>query len=81
VSVAPTPAREKTWEQAQKCNGLIKEYCDAESYLHFIDCTDALLNGDKSLKREIYKGDNLHFNEKGYEIWKSVIAPILTSEL
>jgi lysophospholipase L1-like esterase len=81
ISIAPTIAREKVWNEAEKCNKAVEKYCGEKDYLRFIDCTPALLNADGSLKKEIYKSDTLHFNEKGYEIWKSVIAPILIDEL
>ncbi|MDR2634399.1 MAG: GDSL-type esterase/lipase family protein [Clostridiales bacterium] len=81
ISIAPTIAREKVWSEAAENNRLVREYCEQKDYLHFIDCTDALLNEDKSLKYDIYRDDDLHFNEKGYEIWKSVIAPVLINDL
>jgi lysophospholipase L1-like esterase len=81
ISIAPTISREKVWDEAEKCNKAVEKYCAEKDYLKFIDCTPALLNADGSLKKEIYKSDNLHFNEKGYEIWKDVITPILIEDL
>jgi lysophospholipase L1-like esterase len=81
ISVAPTVLREKVWGEAEKCNAAVEKYCGEKDYLNFIDCTPALLNEDGSLKNDIYKSDKLHFNQKGYEIWKSAIAPVLIGDL
>ncbi|MDR3186618.1 MAG: GDSL-type esterase/lipase family protein [Christensenellaceae bacterium] len=81
VSIAPTIAREKVWDESSACNSEVSAYSKTREYLRFIDCTQALLNSDGSLKKEIYAKDNLHFNDAGYAIWKSVIAPILLDEL
>ncbi|MDR0751582.1 MAG: GDSL-type esterase/lipase family protein [Christensenellaceae bacterium] len=77
ISIAPTIAREKVWNESNTCNTVVKNFCGSTSFANFIDCTSALLNDDGSLKKEIYVKDNLHFNEKGYEIWRTEIRKAL----
>ncbi len=77
VSIAPTIARENVWDDSSRCNELMSEYCEQNENYYFIDCTDALLAEDGSLRDNIYGMDNLHFNEEGYEIWASVLQPYL----
>ncbi|MDR2266013.1 MAG: GDSL-type esterase/lipase family protein [Christensenellaceae bacterium] len=80
VSIAPTPLREKVWDQSNTCNKDVEAYCKTVDNLRFINCTDALLNQDGTLKPEIYRSDKLHFNEEGYRIWADTIVPILIAE-
>ncbi|MDR2091269.1 MAG: GDSL-type esterase/lipase family protein [Clostridiales bacterium] len=81
ISIAPTVLRENVWDEAKECNEAVEKYCAEKEYLNFIDCTPALLDADGGLRQGIYRADKLHFNEKGYEIWKNVIAPVLIGDL
>ncbi|AJG98242.1 hypothetical protein LF65_01637 [Clostridium beijerinckii] len=80
VSIAPTISRQNVWQDSNRCNELMEEYCKEKDNLHFINCTQALLNSDGSLKKEIYGKDLLHFNELGYKIWTPVIRDELNKQ-
>jgi lysophospholipase L1-like esterase len=81
ISISPSVSKAKVWGDVDKCNKLAEAYCGEAEYLNFIDCTPALLNADGSYRTELFRIDTLHFNEKGYEVWTSVIAPILINDL
>jgi lysophospholipase L1-like esterase len=36
-----------------------------------------MLNGNHQAKPEIFLGDSLHMNAKGYAIWQKAIQPLL----
>jgi lysophospholipase L1-like esterase len=36
-----------------------------------------MLDAEGKPKRDVFKWDGIHLNEKGYAIWKSIVRPIL----
>lgn len=80
ISIAPTPKRWNVWNEADTCNQRIKQLAEERSELKFIDCTSVLLNEKGEPKEEIFRSDELHFNEAGYELWTSVIRPVLLED-
>lgn len=81
ISIAPTPQRWNVWEDSDQCNQLVAQMTWEREELTFIDCTDVLLDENGQPIQEIFKSDDLHFNEQGYELWKSVIRPVLLEAL
>ena len=77
ISIAPNPARWAQIERIREANKLIRDYTRRNRRLSFIDVHSHMLNDKGEPKEGIYLDDNLHMNEKGYDIWKRVIAPAL----
>jgi len=73
VSIKPSPVREKTWLNSQKANQLILEYTKTTVDVEFIDITAVMFDKNGKLRTDIFAKDNLHMNEKGYELWASII--------
>lgn len=80
ISISPTKARWSVWEEADKANQLIKAYAEVTDGFTMIDTTEVLLK-DGAPNEDILVGDGLHLNEKGYEIWTSLIKPIVTENI
>ncbi|MGM9588221.1 MAG: GDSL-type esterase/lipase family protein [Candidatus Limivicinus sp.] len=81
ISIAPTPKRWNVWEDSNRCNELVAQLARERENLTFLDCTDVLLDENGQPIQEIFKSDDLHFNDQGYELWKSVIRPVLLEAL
>ncbi len=81
ISISPTESRWAVWNDARKANELIKEYSAEKEMLTFIDTTDALLNEEGTPNAELFERDKLHLNKKGYEVWNSIIRPVVTENL
>jgi lysophospholipase L1-like esterase len=77
ISIAPNPDRWAQIERIREANKLIRDYTRRNRRLSFIDVHSHMLNDKGEPKEGIYLDDNLHMNEKGYDIWKTVIAPAL----
>jgi len=43
----------------------------------FINTYDAMFNPDGKIKTDIFLGDKLHMNAKGYAIWQPIMEPYL----
>lgn len=80
ISIVPTPKRWNVWDEAKKCNQLVSELAEERDELTFIDCTPVLLDENGKPRKEIFRSDDLHFNEKGYELWTSVIRPVISAD-
>ncbi|CAG7657911.1 GDSL-type esterase/lipase family protein [Paenibacillus allorhizosphaerae] len=75
VSIKPSPSRIKDWEKSKKTNQLLEEYAKQHEYLEFIDVSAAMIDEKGNPKADIFGPDRLHMNEKGYDIWTSIIRP------
>ena len=65
------------WDMIREANRLIQAHTQTDSRLHFIDLTEVLLGPDGKPKRDLFRIDRLHPNQKGYAEWTAVIKPIL----
>ena len=79
ISIKPPKARRKHWATMQEANRLVREYCGVDSRLHYIDIVPALLDEAGNPRLDVFRWDGLHYNEKGYAIWTSIIRPIFAT--
>jgi len=78
IAITPSPLRWKLWPVAQETNRVIRQFCESEANLDFIDTTALWLGPDGLPDRSNYlRIDRLHPNSKGYAKWTSVIRPLL----
>ena len=77
ISVAPNPARWAQIEKVRTLNTLVREFIATQKNMTFIDVHSRMLGADGQPLPDIYLKDRLHMNEKGYAIWKEVVAPFL----
>lgn len=59
----------------KETNALIAAYCEQQSNLYFADIATPML--EQNLTPDLFKKDGLHLTDKGYELWKNVIAPLI----
>jgi lysophospholipase L1-like esterase len=76
LSITPTPSRWSMVDEVRKTNRLIREYSESQQDLTFVDMFDRYLTDGKP-RPELFVGDQLHMNEKGYAIWAEEIRPVL----
>lgn len=77
VAMKPSPSRIHLQSKMKEANEQIKVYLQDKKKSVFIDVYSAMLNADGSIKNELFVEDRLHMNDKGYEIWRSLIGPHL----
>ena len=80
IAIKPSIAREKMLEQMQQANKLIDEYCKTKDNLIFIDVASEMMDQDV-IRPDIFIEDNLHMNDKGYDIWEEVVKTQLIKHL
>ena len=79
ISIAPNPARWVQVERVKAANHLIEAHTKTDPRLTFINVFPKMLGEDGQPKPDIYVADRLHMNEKGYALWKGIVAPYLVS--
>ncbi|MDQ3252402.1 MAG: SGNH/GDSL hydrolase family protein [Acidobacteriota bacterium] len=77
ISIKPSPARASLLESMRQANEMIKDYVSHDQSLVYIDVFSPMLGVNGKPRPELFGPDNLHMNEEGYRLWKSVIAPYL----
>ena len=76
ISLKPSPVRDKHMQKSREVNGLIKDFLATQKNTTFIDVFTPMLKDGKS-RPELFVGDRLHMNEKGYAIWEKKIRSAL----
>jgi lysophospholipase L1-like esterase len=69
VSIKPSISRWNMKERQIETNKLIKAFINKNKNVVFVDIWDKMLDENGNPKKDIFSSDNLHMNEKGYEIW------------
>lgn len=77
ISISPAPSRWDKIAEIMKANKLIEEYSKGGENLFYINTFKRMLNAEYGPRPELFVGDQLHMNEKGYAIWKEVVGPYL----
>lgn len=78
ISTKPSIARWKYKEQYEQLNALLAQFCEYDEMTYFVDVWTPMMGADNMVLSDIFLGDNLHMNEKGYAIWGRVIGKFLT---
>lgn len=73
VAVTPTRSRWSVWPQIRQGNSLVRDYCQRQPNLHFIDTESIFLDERGEPRVELFLDDELHLNREGYTCWASAI--------
>lgn len=77
--ISPKPSisrwhlKDKYIELNSKLNGLASK----KKHIYFVDVWTPALDANGMVIKDIFLGDGLHMNEKGYAIWKKVLSQYL----
>ncbi|MGE0760664.1 MAG: GDSL-type esterase/lipase family protein [Pirellulaceae bacterium] len=73
LSVPPSPARWSEVDAARATNALLQQEAAQDARIWFIDLFPFMLTPDGKPRAELFADDRLHVNERGYELWTSLI--------
>ena len=77
LAIKPCPSREAYLDRIRATNHLIREYTAGNDRLLYVDTFTPMLAKDGRPRADVYLADALHLNTRGYEIWASILTPIL----
>lgn len=77
ISPKPSISRWNYKENYEALNVLLKDFSESQESTFFIDVWNPMLNQKGEPMTDIFISDNLHMNEKGYQIWGKIIGEYL----
>ncbi|MDX2040887.1 MAG: GDSL-type esterase/lipase family protein [Acidobacteriota bacterium] len=77
VSINRAPQKMDRWAWVDDANRRIKEFCEKDKTLGFIDVNPALFDKDGKPRMELYLPDKLHFLEPAYDEFTKIIKPVI----
>ena len=77
IAIKPSLARWKLSGKMAKANALVRGVCAKDERLDYIDIWQPMLGDDGKPKPELFLGDGLHLNAKGYALWTALVKPRL----
>ena len=58
-------------------NERLAKLANADERITYIDVATPMLNADGTPNEALFVSDMLHMNQRGYDIWRDTVAPIL----
>ncbi len=77
LSYKPSPSRAKMIPKQKLINALLEEYASVTPNVYFVDVASSMYDAEGNLRQDIYKPDKLHLNREGYNLWTSILKPLL----
>ena len=81
VSVKKSIARKELWAKIDELNSKMFEYANSKDYIRYVDTNEIAFDKKGNARADIYVEDKLHFNERGYELLKALIKPVIREML
>lgn len=79
IATKPSPSRAQVLEVTRQLNDRLEELASTSSRLWFIDVFTPMLNESGQPRSELFGSDMLHMNAAGYDLWKSIVEPVLAA--
>lgn len=77
ISAKPSVARWQLKEQYLVFNSQLKEWTSKHRRVKFADVWTPMLDDTGEVRTDLFVEDNLHMNQRGYEIWTAVLRKYL----
>jgi lysophospholipase L1-like esterase len=77
IAIKACPAREKLLDRVKATNRLIQQYAGSDNRLLFVDIFTPMLTKEGRPRADLCIEDGLHPNAECYELWASILRPIL----
>jgi lysophospholipase L1-like esterase len=80
IAIKPSLSRWKLADKMQDANVRIAKQCEETEQLTFIDVWQPMLDAEGKPRGELFREDGLHLNDAGYELWTSIVKPVIDGE-
>lgn len=77
ISIKPSLARAAQLDAQREANALVKAAAADMRDVAFVDVFTPMLDADGQPRPELFGDDGLHMNQKGYALWRGIVAPYL----
>jgi len=80
IAIKPSLSRWNLADKMIEANRLIAQQCAKNEQLTMVDVWKPMLGADGKPRPELFGKDGLHLSKKGYELWTSLLKPIVQSK-
>ena len=77
IGLKPTILRWPQMHRMRLANNLIRQYCEHDDRLAFLDVDGVMLGWDEKPRKELFLEDGLHLSAQGYALWNVLLRPFL----
>ena len=77
IGIKPSLARWHLVDKVRQANADIMAIAATHERIDYVDVDEAMLGPDGTPRPELFRDDGLHMTDGGYEIWTSLVAPLL----
>jgi len=76
-SMKPAPVRKAQYETLKKVSQYLRDECEKGKNLYFLDIWTPMMGDNGEPIPDLFLPDRSHCNAKGYELWVSLLKPVL----
>jgi lysophospholipase L1-like esterase len=77
IGIKPSLLRWAVIERMRLANELIRRFAEHDDKVAFVDVDHAMLGWDETPRPELFVEDGLHMTPSGYELWATLLRPLL----
>jgi lysophospholipase L1-like esterase len=77
IGIKPSLLRWGQVDRMRQANAMIRQFCERDERLGFVDTDNAMLGWDEKPRTELYVADGLHLTAAGYQILTALVRPFL----
>jgi len=77
ISIKPSKSRLNEWPRMKAANRMIRYFARTQERVQYIDVASAMFDTQGNLPTDLLVADGLHPTRKCYELWTSIIKPVL----
>lgn len=77
LAIKPSTKRWSLRPQAKDVNARVKDMTRDDDLLAYVETESTILGDDGQPRKELFRDDGLHLNEKGYARWNELLRPVL----
>jgi lysophospholipase L1-like esterase len=77
IGIKPSLLRWGQVDRMRQANATIRQFCERDDRLGFVDTDNAMLGWDEKPRKELYVADGLHLTAAGYQILNALVRPFL----
>ena len=78
IGIKPSLLRWNQVDRMRQANAMIRQFCERDDRLGFVDTDNAMLGWDEKPRKDLYVADGLHLTPAGYQILNALVRPFLT---
>lgn len=77
LSIKPSPSRWSMVDRMREANALAERVVENDTAARYVDVFTPMLGANGRPRPELFRDDSLHMTRAGYELWRSILDPVL----